>query len=200
MLNLTATERAIKNLLKDGTPRWVSHPHEFANFAREEYQREKEQSDFQVRSYRWHDQEMLTDEKARIVNIMHSRDFLRKLRENGVQCATFYCGLPDTAGLWAVVPGYEQLGHLYICYIQIPYMCEWSVLRLDAHHLPSGEKYRGWRTVLCRLIEEKVLTEEKAHEIFGEPCSGIVSSRYRNSLFFARNSARPRGEKECLTN
>lgn len=197
MLNLSATERAIQTLLKDGTPRWASHPHEYRNFVREEFQREKEMSDFQVRSYRWEDQEILSDKKARIVNILHTRDFLSRLRNNGVQCATFYCGLPDTAGLHAVVPGYEQLGYLYICYVQVPYMCEWSVLRLDAHRLPAGEEYRGWRTVLCRLVEERVLSEEKAHEIFGEPCSGIVSRRYRQSLYFARNHGR--GDIVCQT-
>lgn len=193
--NYRATERAIQALLRDGTPRWVSHPWEYRNFVREEFQREKEKSDAQVQSYRWHDQEALTDKKARLVNILHAREFMRRLHNNGVQCFTHYAGMPDTAGLWAVVPGYERLGHLYICYIQVPYMAEWSVLRLDAHKLPSGEEYRGWRTALCRLIEEGVLSESKAHEIFGEPTSGPVSLRYRRSLYYARNFARPRGEQ-----
>lgn len=192
-----ATERAIQRMLKDGTPDWVSHPNDYRNFVHEEFQREKEMSDFAVRNFRMEDEDILTDRKRRLVNIIHIREFLRRLHTNGVQCFTTYAGMPDTAGLWAVVPGYEQLGHLYICYVQIPYMCEWSVLKLDAHGLPAGEEYRGWRTALWRLIEEGVLTEQKAHQIFGEPCSDSIARRYRQSLYWLRNHANTKEKNEC---
>jgi hypothetical protein len=200
-MSVAKAERAAQKILKHGTPGWLSRPKEFKNWALECYHRDKERSDAQVADYRMEGQDLLTDRKARLIHTMHSRDFLRKLRDNGVQCFTYQVPpgpdtpkeMLNTVGLWAEVPtekaiGHEYKGHRhqYICYMDIPYMHEWSLLRLDAHNLPIGEAHRGWRTVLSQLILKKVLTETEAHRIFGAP-NGRQSLRYRRTLYEFRN-------------
>jgi len=179
------TRETIQKLLANGTPNWVKWPEDYKAFAKEEMAREKEVSDLMASSYKMPDQEILTDKKARLVNIMHGRDFVQKLRDNGVKCFTFDNGMPSTVGLWAVKPGTEEA--VYICFMQIPYMSEWSVLRVDKHGVPWGEEYRGWRTVLCQLILKEILTEEQAHKIFGKPALNRISRVYRRTLWQFRN-------------
>jgi len=100
--------------------------------------------------------------------------------------------MPQTVALWAKPKYSNQV--VYIAYLQIPCMYEWSILRLDKHGLPNGEDYRGWRTVIVQLIEKEVLTEQQAHRIFRPPTESIVSRRYRKSLYLFRN--RNRQEKQ----
>ena len=185
--NVRQTEATIKEYFKDGTPDWITHPEDYRNFAIEEMQCNKEQSDGQVAEYRIEDQEQLIDFKARNVNIMGTKEFVLKLRDNGIKCLALYSGMPGTVGLWCIVPTNHGPDVRYIAFMQTPAMIEWSVLRLDEHNLPAGEEYRGWRTVLCEMIKRGVITEQKAHEIFGRPTDSIVSRRYRRSLFEFRH-------------
>jgi hypothetical protein len=185
--DMKTTQESIKQLLAGGTPDWVKHPEDWKNYAKEAFAAEKEISDKQVMGYRIDDQEELVDFRARNVNIISTRDFIKKLRDNGVRCFTIYNGLPGTIGLWAVVPTTHGMDVRYIAFLQIPAMIEWSVLRVDRHGLPNGEDYRGWRTVVSQLIRKEVLTEERAHEIFGRPTDSIVSRRYRRTLYGYRN-------------
>jgi hypothetical protein len=193
--DIKTTRETVKQLLANGTPDWVRFPHDYKAFVKESFAAEKEQSDAQVAQYKMEDQELLTDAAPRMVNIMRSRDFIKKLRDNGVKCFTLYNwqpGLPlwlqQTVGLWACPPFSDTMR--YICYLQIPYMWEWSVLRLDRHGLPNGEDYRGWRTAVCELIKKEIFTETKAHEVFGQPTESIVSRRYRKTLYLLRNHKR----------
>jgi len=200
-MTVAKAQRSAKAILKYGTPRWLSHPRDFKQWALECYLKDKEQSDAQVADYRMEEQETLTDYKARMIHQMGTREFIKKLRDNGVHCFTYQApqnaGTPremlNTVGLWCEIPSQRAIGHeyqghkhQYICYLDIPTMYEWSVLRTDAHGLPIGEAYRGWRTVLSQLIQRKVLTESKAHEIFGSP-SGATSRIYRRTLYNLRN-------------
>ena len=66
-------------------------------------------------------------------------------------------------------------------------MYEWSILKVDRHGLPAGEDFRGWRTVLIQLITKGILTEARAHQIFGKPTDSEVSLIYRESLYYIRN-------------
>ena len=140
-----------------------------------------------VLGYRMADQELLTDYKARAINIMSTKSFVEKLRENGIKCFALYHGLPQTVGLWVVVPTPTGRRLRPIAFMQTPAMIEWSVLRLDKHGLPNGEDYRGYRTVIAQMIRKGVLTEEKAHEIFGRPTDSVVSRRYRKTLWAFRH-------------
>lgn len=195
--DITTTRQSIKELLANGTPDWVRFPHDYRAFVKESFQAEKEASDRQVAEYRMEDQELLTDSKPRKVNILPTRDFVRKLQSNGIKCFTFNNPLmPQTVGLWA--KGRLSNEMIYIAYLQVPCMYEWSVLRLDRHGLPNGEDFRGWRTVLLQLIEKGILTENQAHKIFGRPTESLVSRRYRKSLYWFRNRARLLNEPETF--
>ncbi len=182
--DIKRTRESIKQMLSGGTPDWCRFPLDYKYMAQEWIQYEKENSDAQVRQFRMPGQEMLSDAAPRKINLVCTWEFLTKLRQNGIQCFTFYNGMKGTAGLWAARPNREEVE--YIAYVQTPAMYEWSVLRLDAHNLPIGENFRGWRTVLAQLILKEILTEEKAHNIFGEP-SGEQSVFYRRTLWNFRN-------------
>jgi hypothetical protein len=184
--DMTTTRSTIKHLLSGGTPDWVKHPEDYRAFVKESFQASKEASDFLVRGYKMENQDILTNEKARMVHPIRTRDFIAKLRRNGVKCFTFMNGWPPkTVALWAVKPGTDRC--VYIAFMQVPAMWEWSVLRLDKHFLPNGEAYRGWRTVLAQLVLKGVMTEHQAHKVFGKPTDGEVSRIYRHTMWNARN-------------
>jgi hypothetical protein len=183
--DLKTTRESIKHLLKHGTPNWVRWPQDYKAMVKEQFAWEKEQSDTMVEQYKMAGQSILADKKSRMVNITTARDFVRRLRRNGVKCVTFNNPrMPQTVGLWCIKPGTDRL--IYIAYMQVPCMYEWSVLRLDRHGLPNGEDFRGWRTVLSQLIVKGILSEKKAHKVFGHP-SGHRSLIYRQTLFNYRN-------------
>ena len=185
--DLKTTTETIKKLLAGGTPDWIKNPREYKAFAQESYLAEKEISDGLVSQYKIDDQEILTDFKARNVNIMPTHIFAKKLTDAGIKNFAVYNGMPGTVGLWVVKSGIFGHEAKYICYMQVPAQIEWSVLRLDEHGLPAGEDYRGWRTVVSQLIKKGIVTEKRAHEIFGRPTDSIVSRRYRRELFEYRN-------------
>jgi hypothetical protein len=189
------TQETIRQILKDGTPNWVRWPKDYKEFARESLLADREVSETMAKRYRIEDQESLLNERARKVNPIGTREFIQKLRDSGVKCYTIDLGFPpSTVGLWAFKPGTDRVEA--VCYCQIPAQYEWSVLRLDKRGLPAGESFRGWRTVLSQLILKGILSEQRAHEIFGPPSDGSVSQRYRRTLYWFRNRSRYASEAE----
>jgi hypothetical protein len=188
--DIATTQDSVQQLLAGGTPDWVKHPLDYKNFVRESFAAEKEISDEMSERYKMEDQEDLTNAAARMVNPMSTRDFIAKLRANGIKCFTVDNGFPPkTVALWCIPLGQHARAR-YICYLQVPAQWEWSVLKVDHHGKPIGEDYRGWRTVLIQLIEKEILTEESAHNIFGKPSTNSVFSRYWRSLWEHRNYKR----------
>jgi hypothetical protein len=186
--DLKRTQETIKQLLAGGTPNWVRWPKDYKAFAQESILADKEVSQTMAFRYKMDRQEELTNEAARMVNPWRTRDFIDKLRQSGIQCYTIDNGYPpSTVALWAFKPGTDHV--VPVCYLQVPAMYEWSVLRLDHRGLPNGEAYRGWRTVEVPLIEKGIVSEQEAHEIFGRPVDGPVSRRFRQSLYWFRNRA-----------
>lgn len=192
--DVSTTNETVKHLLAHGTPDWVKHPKDYKNYAREAMLREKEISDEMVERYQMDDQEDLTNYKARMVNHMSTDDFMRKLRNAGIKCFSVYNGLPGTVGLWCIPPKLKGVAR-YVCYLRVPFMYEWSVLKLDAHHLPAGE-LRGWRTVCMELVKADILTEWQINQIFGTPSGAKPFRRYRISMWEIRNGKRHFTEKE----
>ena len=187
--DVATTSESIKQLLAGGTPNWVKWPEDYRAFVKESFAAEKEISDEMAEQYQIEDQADLTNEVARKVNPMSADEFIAKLRKNGIKCFTVYNGLKGTVGLWCLPP--KQVARArYVCYMQIPAMYEWSVLRVDRHNIPSGEKFRGWRTVLMELIKKEILTEYQAHNIFGHPSNNKTFRRYHRSLWELRNLKR----------
>jgi hypothetical protein len=187
--DLKTTRETIKQLLANGTPDWVRFPQDYKAFVKESFAKEKEISDTMAKAYQIEDQDILANPEGRKVNTISTRDFIKKLRDNGVKCFTVDNGYPpQTVALWAIRPGSDEA--IYVCYLQVPAMYEWSVLKLDRHNVPSGEDFRGWRTVVSQLIIKDILSEERAHQIFGKPVLNKISRVYRRTLYFHRNRKR----------
>lgn len=184
--DLKTTRETIKRLLAGGTPNWVKWPKDYKAYAQEAFLADKQLSDEMASRFKMENQEELTNEIARKVNPISTRDFIDKLRKAGVKCYTIETGYPpQTVALWSFKPGTDHV--VPVCYLQVPAMVEWSVLRLDKRGLPNGEAYRGWRTVESQLIQKGIISEAKANEIFGKPVDGPVSRRFRETLFWFRN-------------
>jgi hypothetical protein len=180
------TQATIKKMLAGGTPEWIRFPRDYKAFAQESILAEKEISEQMTRRYRMAHQEELLNEVARKVNPWRTRDFIQKLRDSGIQCFTVDNGFPkSTVALWALRPGTDKL--TYVCFLQTPAMWEWSVLKLDKRGLPDGEAFRGYRTVEMQLIEKGIISEQRAHQIFGRPTDGEASRIFRRNLFWLRN-------------
>jgi len=189
--DVPTTTASIQEILAGGTPDWVRFPGDYKNYAREAFQREKEISNEMVERYQMEDQLELTNAKARLVNPMSTDQFMHKLRTNSicpVKCFTVYNGLQGTVGLWCIPPKVTGRAR-YVCYIRVPFMYEWSLLKLDKHNLPAGE-LRGWRTAIVELVKCEILTEWQAHQIFGNPSGNRCFRRYRESLWEIRNGKR----------
>jgi hypothetical protein len=156
----------------------------------EEYERLKEENTDAVKRYRFDQQEELRDEHMRLVNIISVFELWRRLRAIGVHVR--YMTNPN-ALLKSGMIGMDCMQRVadgviwkYICGVQFPMMPEYSVVRFDEHELPLGEKYRGWRTVLIRLVHKGCMTEGQALDGFGRESSGPVGRRWRQSLFELR--------------
>lgn len=146
-------------------------------------QRMNEENTDAVKAYRWAMQEELSKESAaRLGRIISEGDFLAKLRNISV-CRYNDWTARGMRGLSILKEGRWQ----YVCAVQAGYMPEYSVLRFDEHRLPVNEKFRGWRTVLLRLILGGFISENDAHRVFGPPPINAASRRYRHQLWEFRN-------------
>jgi hypothetical protein len=136
-----------------------------------------------VRDFRWAEQDELKAQEERIGRILHENDFFLKLeslipiRRNDWTARGMrgFCVLEN--GNW-IYPNAA---------VQVGYMTEYSIMEFDHHDLPVAEKFRGWRTVLLRLIIQGYLDEKAAHEVFGMPPINDASRRYRHNLWRYRN-------------
>lgn len=150
----------------------------------------------------------LTDEKTRVRNLMHIKDFCAKLHrilgpasDGGSRIfintppATTALDNKKMKGLFVKMRGMDNfLYHLdlmdslgtgwkKICAIQTPYMSEWGIMHLDDRGMFKGWKYIGWRgQVLLRLILAEAITEEEAHREFGIPQGDEVDREYLKIL------------------
>jgi hypothetical protein len=161
---------------------------------KEEVHRQHEMNEASRAESRFPNQEEL--KQRRTGRIIHMNEFLSKLKEAGLN--VWYGnteGMKGTTGMYCSHEGHlteKCLEHgpmkpHYIGFVQIPFMQEYEELNFDQYNVPLGSKRRGWRTIGLRMIEHKIITEQKFHEIFGEPSSGIVSRRYREYLHYLRN-------------
>lgn len=143
-----------------------------------------------VRGYRWKSQAELAHWGSRFVNIMHENEFLRKLKLVGELAGftPFYNDwtMKGMRGLNMIKRGGARWQYSGSA-IQAGWMPEYSILYFDEHFIPTKEQYRGWRTVLLRLIDAGYATEDQVHQIFGKPTDGFGSRRYREELFLTRN-------------
>lgn len=170
----------------------------------------KEENSAAVAAYRLYDPAQVGEEAQdeRIGRILPASTFVEMLWKCGIVCVLTRVntqGLRSLKGKWHAK---ERSAHYqrtmaglvvnssramplssprYVTWIQIPAMIEYSVMRFDEHGLATSEKYRGWRTVLLKLIQEGLLTERQANFIFGEP-RGPAAARWGQILQGFRNT------------
>jgi hypothetical protein len=153
----------------------------------EELFRQKEMSTEMVKQYKFYrqDADELGNDKLRRGRVMHCLEFLKRLQtiKPAYLSNTVRKGL---IGLAVWMPGEFGGEWKYACGVQFGYCHEYSSLHFDQHGLPLNEKWRGWRTVLLRLIHGGFITEQQADEAFG-PALGFASRRYREQLYCWRN-------------
>jgi hypothetical protein len=149
---------------------------------------QKELSWAQARDYRWLKMCDYEDIEARLIDPMHSSKFIKKLRNAGLEC--FYVGevyngllalyvtpkkpYPDDSGRPTREPRFATG-------VQHGYMPAYSVMRFDSHGVPLNESYRGYWTVLLRLVLDGYATEKQVKAEFGEP-RGPAGERTRSLL------------------
>ncbi len=190
--DVPATQEAIKELLKDGTPNWVKWPNEYKSMAKESFASHREDSERMAAQYKWTDQAVLTDKASRRVNGMMTRDFIEhKLRANGIKCALMQSdwagplGTP-TAALWCVPPTRTDKLR-FVGTVDIPMMYEWSILHLDQYGIPADRDTIGWRDLAVALVQKEIISEAQCHRIFGAPPPNKISARYYRTLWEKRH-------------
>jgi hypothetical protein len=154
---------------------------------KEEMARQMELSTEASKPFYWRKQEELAMHPSRIGRILNAGDFLLTLRnECNLQC--WYTG--DAAlqrGLITLtVLAKEHQKPKALCGVQPGPMPEYSVMNFDCYGAPTTERFRGWRTVLLRLILNGVLSEDQVNKTFGYP-EGPAGRRYREQLHGYRN-------------
>lgn len=182
----------VKNVLKGGTPRWLSHPEEYKAMVQEWHREAHENLLAECSAYKTQDQEILADPAGRRVNIMAAAEFMQKLRTAGLTCFSHDSTLADgSASLFALHSTPRGGEFEPVCSIQVPLMWEWSTIRLDPRtNLPSGFRDIGWRSAVRCLITQGVWTEAYAHKVFGAPRVCRQSTIYRRMLWEYRNAAK----------
>lgn len=135
-----------------------------------------------VKKYRFDQQDELKE--IRPGQILSSRDFLKRLNTIIPARYTGYSRQGMTA-LRVLVPTENGGEWKFVCGVQAGYMPEFSTMYFDSHNLPTSEMYRGWRTVLIRLITGGFIDERKVHKLFGEAIDHN-GRRYREQLYYYR--------------
>lgn len=165
----------------------------------EELARQKDMSKEMVKEYRFYNQDELRDGPERVGRIMNCLEFLKLLEKirPAYLSANIRKGLTGLAVYHPkdmLVDGVvKRVDWHYVCGVQVGFMHEYSSMHFDQRDLPLNEKWRGWRTVLLRLIQLGHVTEEQALQVFGEPSEG-GSRRYREQLYYWRNRKRAEGD------
>lgn len=168
---------------------------------------------------RWEGQERWIgkeNEEMRLVNIMTPHEVIRRLQGAGVKAsidpAVHETWTPNLGGILvrttANISGARLWLHAeiildrvgisawvnnepkYITYLQWPRGPEWSLMRFNEYDVPTSERYRGWRTALLRLMQERVVTEEEVDRAFGPVVENEASLYYRQQVAELRNRRR----------
>jgi hypothetical protein len=150
----------------------------------EELCRQKELSNEMAKEFQWLHPSEFKEEGPRIGKVMHSSEFITKLRnECGIKC--WYRAHPQPRKLTLLVQMNDKAPEV-ACWVQEGFMPEYSFVNFDEHGVPLDERRRGWRTCLLQIILKYILTEELAHKVFGYAI-GPASDRYNKILFGIRN-------------
>jgi hypothetical protein len=188
--DLDTVEPQVAKIMEETERRTISQS---STQAKEEFCRLYEQNVDSRKQHRFRDQEEL--QTKREGRILHMSKFLALLKEALPGYQVWYTekgGMANTLGLYVSHPGlFTGCTHLrgephYVGFVQVPFMQEFEELHFDRYNVPLGSKRRGWRTILLKLIESGVLSEQTAHQVFGD-VDGAQGKRYSAYLHFLRN-------------
>jgi hypothetical protein len=156
-----------------------------SNQNKEELARWQEQNQTLAKEYQWLEPSEYADAGARVGTVMHSSEFINKLRKAGVKCWYKTHAMPRMVTL---IIQRNSLPTEVGCWVQLGFMPELSIMSFDEHNIPLAEKYRGWRTCTLQLILKGAISEKKADEVFGKPKQTPAFSRYNETLFQFRRA------------
>src|SRR6185312_560660 len=122
--------------------------------------------------------------QVRLGRLLHHSEFIRHL--NRIIPSRYGSYRRGLLGLEVLVPTDSGGEWRYVCGVQAGLAPEYSTLYFTERDLPANEMYRGWRTVLLRLILGGYISEEAAHTEF-KPAEGQYSGRYNRQLQAFRN-------------
>lgn len=151
----------------------------------EELHKQRELNAGIAKEYQWLTPDEYEHIEPRIGTVMHSSDFINKLRDDcNVRCWYVQHTHHDKVTLKVMneLTGEPEVA----CWAQLGNMPEFSIMRFDDHGIPLDERRRGWRTCLLQLILKGIVTEGKAIDIFGQAC-GPAAERYLSTLYAFRN-------------
>lgn len=178
-------EEKLDPKLEEEVKRYSEKRHEKSSTQNEEELcRQKELSQETAKQYQWIHPSEYADEGPRIGKIIHSSEFINRLRKNE-KVQFWYRDHPQPGKvtlLWSK-------GFLpeVACWAQLGFMPEYSIMRFDEHGIPTTEKYRGWRTCLLQMIIKQIISEDWANRAFGY-AQGPASDRYLHTLYDVRNT------------
>ena len=98
--------------------------------------------------------------------------------------------IKDRVGISGWVNRNGKTSAQYITYLQYPRGPEWSLMNFDNFDVPTYERYRGWRTALLRLMQERLVTEDEADRAFGAVTHNEASELYLEQLDEIRKTRR----------
>jgi hypothetical protein len=187
-------------------------PHETRASAEtlENLQALRESNTAAVAGLRWGKQAELSEshEQERTGRILSASAYIQLLWKCGIICVLTRCDTRGLRSLKGEAHARERRAHYErtmaglvinssralplpaprkVTWVQIPAMIEFSVMYFDSHGVPTNEKFRGWRTVNLKLIQEGFLTERESNRVFGEP-RGEVARRWRETMQGFRNA------------
>lgn len=152
----------------------------------EELARWKEENYQAVSEYRFLDPAEYADFGPRIGRIYSHDQFITKLRsEFGLTCFYREMGHDQKLALWVRKDGISE--PQVACWIQRPFMIEYEVPSFDDKGLPTGTRYRGWRTCLLQMRMKEMITEDQINKFFGR-ATGPASTRYLKTMQSLRNN------------
>ena len=168
----------------------------------EHTQRAKEMNFKRAASQRWgKDQLDFMDDAPRMVGYMHHSDFIRKL--NKIATRQLYIRDGNFIGDLAIYEVWDKLVYeydafrsdtfkpdeptfKYICYMPLGDSPEFGLYSFDDRAVPIREETRGWRTILLRLLNSGIVSEEAVNIEFGK-ARGVGAVAYNRQLWRYRN-------------
>jgi hypothetical protein len=164
--------------------------------------------DIQARKSRKQDWDEYIDIKRRWGRSMHHSEIISRLRrlipnlcvDDGAYSDTLSLYIWDRTAQFA----YKTGGTIFLGWLHRGENPEYEVDLVN----PVGiaiKQYRGWRTLLVRLIcrrdaktflPKSLFTEDQARAEFGEPTNGATASNYRGHMWKFRNTSPERAKME----